>query len=253
MTPDYLYTSEIAEAVGVHPNTVRLYEEWGFLPPIPRTASGYRQFTRAHLEQMRLARLAFHGPWPGGTIRTSALALVRRAATGDLGGALEMAYHHLALVEAERARAESAASLLERWKDGAPLDATGERLWIGQAAELLGVTRDQLRNWDRNGLIEVPRDPANGYRLYGAVELARLRVIRMLLQAGYSMMAVLRMLLRLDRNRGVDVRQVLDTPRPDEDIYTAADQWLSSLATFEERAQAIIAQLEGMIERRSLQ
>jgi DNA-binding transcriptional MerR regulator len=50
-----LRTSEIAKAVGVHPNTVRLYEEWGFLPPVRRNASGYRLFTEAHLDQMRLA------------------------------------------------------------------------------------------------------------------------------------------------------------------------------------------------------
>ena len=53
----------------------------------------------------------------------------------------------------------------------------------------------------------------------------RLRVIRMLLRAGYSMMAILRMLLQLDR--GADPRQALDTPHPDEDVYTAADRWLS--------------------------
>jgi len=27
----YLRTSDIAKAVSVHPNTVRLYEKWGFL------------------------------------------------------------------------------------------------------------------------------------------------------------------------------------------------------------------------------
>ena len=51
-----LRASDIAKAVGVHPNTVRLYEEWGFLPPVPRSPSGYRLFTAAHLDQMRLAR-----------------------------------------------------------------------------------------------------------------------------------------------------------------------------------------------------
>jgi DNA-binding transcriptional MerR regulator len=28
--PSYLRTSDLAKAVGVHPNTVRLYEEWGY-------------------------------------------------------------------------------------------------------------------------------------------------------------------------------------------------------------------------------
>jgi DNA-binding transcriptional MerR regulator len=245
----YLRTSDIAKAIGVHPNTVRLYEEWGFLPPIPRSPSGYRQFTEAHLAQMRLARAALRGPWPGRKIRQSALTLVRRAASGDLGGALELAYQHLAQVQAERAQAEAAVELLERWAHGTAVDATTMLLRIGEAAVLLDVTTDMLRNWEREGLIQVPRDPRNGYRQYGAAEIGRLRVIRMLLRAGYSTMAILRMLLRLDRGQKADLRQVLDTPRPDEDVYSAADRWLSTLADFEQRAVDIIVLLESMIEK----
>jgi DNA-binding transcriptional MerR regulator len=243
--PRYFRTSDLAKAVGVHVNTVRLYEEWGFLQPAPRSPTGYRLFTKAHLEQMRLARMAMHGPWPGSNIRKSALALVRKSASGDLGGALEQAYHHLALVQAERARAEAAAELLDRWAQGTATDTTAKPVQIREAAKLLDITADQLRNWERNGLIEVPRDPHNGYRLYAAAEIGRLRVIRMLLRAGYSMMAILRMLLQLDQ--GADPRRALDTPHPDEDIYTAADRWLSSLAEQEQRASNIITQIEKMI------
>jgi DNA-binding transcriptional MerR regulator len=245
----YLSTSDIAKAVGVHPNTVRLYEEWGFLPPVPRSPSNYRLFTETHLAHMRLARTALHGSWPGKNIRQSALELVRQAAAGDLGGALEGAYHHLALVQAERAQAEVAADLLERWAQGIATDATTESLPIGRAARQLGVTTDMLRNWERNGLIRVPRDPGNRYRRYGAAELGRLRVIRMLNLAGYSQMAILRMLLVLDGMQGADLRQVLDTPRPDEDIYSAADHWLSTLGEQEERAKDLISQLEAMIRQ----
>jgi DNA-binding transcriptional MerR regulator len=243
----HLYTSDIAKVVGVHPNTVRLYEEWGFLQPVPRSPSGYRLFSEAHLDQMRLARTALHGPWPGRKIRRSAVELVRQSASGDLGGALEQAYQHLARVQAERAQAEVAAQLLERWAQGIAADATTQHLHIGQAARLLGVSTDMLRNWERNGLIQVPRDPGNGYRLYTAAELGRLRVIRMLSRAGYSQMAILRMLLHLDREQGGDLRQVLDTPRPDEDIYIAADRWLTSLGEQEQRAIDMIVQLEAMI------
>jgi len=62
MARQYLRTSEVAEAVGVHPNTVRMYEVWGLLPPIPRTWSGYRKFIAMHVDQMRLACLVFDGP-----------------------------------------------------------------------------------------------------------------------------------------------------------------------------------------------
>lgn len=247
----YLRTSDIAKAVGVHPNTVRLYEEWGFLPPIPRSLSGYRLFTKGHLDQMRLARMALQGPWPGRRIKQSALALVRKAASGDLGGALEEAYHYSALVQAERAQADVAVQMVERWAAGSAADATAKPLRIGEAARLLDVTADTLRNWERDGLLHVPRDPRNGYRFYGAVQIGRLRVIRMLRGAGYSTMAILRMLRHLDEGRGGDLRQVLDTPAPTEasDFFSAADQWLSTLKTIQQRAAAVIGQLEGMIER----
>lgn len=39
---------------------------------------------------------------------------------------------------------------------------------IGNVARLLDTTIDRLRNWERNGLLAVPHDPKNGYRLYGA-------------------------------------------------------------------------------------
>jgi hypothetical protein len=35
-----LSTSKIAKAVGCHPNTVRLYEQWGLIQPVPRSAKG---------------------------------------------------------------------------------------------------------------------------------------------------------------------------------------------------------------------
>jgi len=115
----------------------------------------------------------------------------------------------------------------------------------------LGVTIDILRNWDRNGLIDVPRDPSNGYRRYGAQEISRLRVIRMLSRAGYSLSAILRMLIQLDRGEKTDLRRALDTPRPDEDVYMASDRWISTLTDQEQRAHTIIALVEEIIQKQT--
>jgi hypothetical protein len=82
-----------------------------------------------------------------------------------------------------------------------------------------------------------------------------LRVIRMLSRAGYSIMAILRMLLHLDQGTSDDLRKTLDTPTPEEleegggDVYSAADRWLTTLEGWERRTQALIGLLESMIAR----
>lgn len=242
MPPRFLTTSRVAKAVGVHPNTVRIYEQMGFLPPIPRTPSGYRKFTQEHLEQMRIAWLALRWPFPGG--RAFVEKMVRTAANGDLGGAHEMAFEYLARIRAEQAQAEAAVEFLERWARGQPTDRFTHPLRTHQSARLLGLTNDVLRNWERNGLISVPRDPRNGYRQYGAAEIGRLRVIRVLRKSGYSMMAILRMMTTFDRGVTTGLREALDTPNPDEDVITTADRWLSTLKQLEQQMLKVIELLE---------
>jgi hypothetical protein len=73
----------------------------------------------------------------------------------------------------------------------------------------------------------------------------------MLSRSGYSLSAILRMLLQLDRGQTTDLRGALDTPRPDENAYLASDRWLSTLAEHEQRAQMIIALLEEMIGKQA--
>jgi DNA-binding transcriptional MerR regulator len=240
-------TSDLAKAVGIHPNTVRRYVDWGLIPPVDRSPGGYRRFTQKHLDCLRLARLIYGADYPGRAIRHSGWEIIQFAVADDWGGALEKAYKHLALIQAEQAQADAAASLLERWAQGTSAEMTGKSMQIGEVAKLLGLTNDILRNWERNGLLEVPRLPENGYRLYGPAEISRLRVIRMLVRSGYSLMAVLRMLTQLDRGEKIDLRLALDTPQPDEDVYMASDHWLSTLEGEAKKARAIIEMIEGVI------
>jgi DNA-binding transcriptional MerR regulator len=129
------------------------------------------------------------------------------------------------------------------------MDSPRQQMHISQAAQHLNVTVDMLRNWKRSGLIDVPRHPANQYRLYGTAEFGRLRVIRTLVQAGYSLMAVLQMLRQFDTGKTDNLRDALYVPQ-DEDQYIPiiADRWLTSLLELEARAQAIIRHISRMIE-----
>ena len=243
----FLRTSDLAGAVGVHPNTVRRYVDMGLLPAVDRTSKGYRCFTQHHLDCLRVACLIYKNTYPGRGIRASAREALNSAIDRNWDGALQKSIAHLSFVQQEQMWAEAAAAAIEHWQAGADTALDKPEILIGEAAKLLDVTIDMLRNWERNGLITVPRIHANRYRRYGPTEIYRLRVIRALTKAGYSQMAILRMLLHLDHGMPSDVRQALDTPRPGDDVYAASDRWLSTLAEQEVVAHRLIALVQEFI------
>lgn len=53
-----LRSGEIAHLTGVSPDTIRHYERVGILPAPPRTASGYRMYSREAIERVRLVQRA---------------------------------------------------------------------------------------------------------------------------------------------------------------------------------------------------
>ena len=53
-----LTTAKLAKGGGVNVETIRYYERHGLLPKVPRTASGYRQFTEDHAIRLRFIRRA---------------------------------------------------------------------------------------------------------------------------------------------------------------------------------------------------
>jgi DNA-binding transcriptional MerR regulator len=55
---DRLRIGEMARLAGVSPDTIRHYEKIGVLPHPQRTNSGYRQFSAANLDRVRLIRHA---------------------------------------------------------------------------------------------------------------------------------------------------------------------------------------------------
>jgi MerR family mercuric resistance operon transcriptional regulator len=47
-----MLSNEVSERSGCHIETIRYYERIGLLPPIARTANGYRHYTEQHLQQL---------------------------------------------------------------------------------------------------------------------------------------------------------------------------------------------------------
>ncbi len=246
-------TSEIAEAAGVHPNTVRLYEKLGLLQPVRRGNNNYRLYTPAHMEQMRLARMALKSACVEGKIRKLALSIIKTAAQGALRPALEEAYAYLTHIKNERSKAEEALSILRQWMNRKNKPGAADiYLGRGDTSRLLGVSIDALRNWERNGLLDVPRNKENGFRMYGPGEIDRARVIRTLRAANYSLLAILRMLKSVDANRReTEILRIVSTPQPDEDLVYATDRWILTLSETEKKAKELITQIKRMIVSRT--
>ncbi len=150
------------------------------------------------------------------------------AADGDFAEATITIQCALSHLQQAKARAEAAVAILERWATVEPLSVDQPHLQIGEVAAYLAVSVDKLRDWERNGLLMVPR-AANGYRTYGPAEIERLTVIHALRQARYSTLSILRMFHKLETDDTLDLRTALDTPQPDDDIIYATDHWLSTL------------------------
>ncbi|GAB4179897.1 MAG: MerR family DNA-binding protein [Geothermobacteraceae bacterium] len=60
-------------------------------------------------------------------------------------------------------------------------------LTIGQAARLAGVGVETIRFYERQGLIEQPPKPRDGFRVYPAETVRRIRFIRRAKQIGFTL------------------------------------------------------------------
>lgn len=76
-------TAEVAKIVGVHPNTVRLYEKLKLVPKVNRLPNGYRVFTNYHIEQFKLARTAFKVEVLQNGLRKKIINVVKLSAKGS--------------------------------------------------------------------------------------------------------------------------------------------------------------------------
>jgi len=248
-------TAQIASRVNIHPNTVRLYEELGYLPPVPRASNGYRCYNQLHLEHLRLVRSALRSTWLGGVIRKKALLVIKLAAMSRINEALEVAQDHLALIVTEREKAELAAAYLEIWAASNQDEVRGAvpQMNSGEVRTYVNITYDMLRSWERNGLITIPRDPQNGYRVFGELELQRLYVIRALRKARFSLMSIYHMFQHYDHGERERLTRILnDLPAEEEDIFFNTNQWLTKIKTIEASAEDILQHLHRITDLHKL-
>lgn len=237
-------TAEVASIIGIHPNTVRLYEALGLIPKPERKPNGYRIFTEFHIAQLRLARLALQVEVLQNGLRKKTLRMVKASAAGDFNTALSLTEDYLRQIRQERSNAEAAILIVKRILSGGVPD-NAHFFRRKEVSESLGISMDALRNWEMNGLLTVKRKQ-NGYRVYTDADLQRLIVIRSLRCANYSLEAILQMLRQLSKDPNADIAAVLNTPKQDADIVSVCDRLIVSLSAAEENAYKVLSILRDM-------
>lgn len=238
-------TAELAKTFGIHPNTVRLYEELELIPKAKRKENGYRVFTEFHMEQMKFARIALKVEVLQNGLRKQAITIIKTSALGDFTKAISLTKHYLQQIRTEQTNAEEAIAITKKLLSGNSQDKCSTFLSRKEAADCLQISIDTLRNWEMNGLLSVKRKQ-NGYRIYTDEDLRRLKIIRSLKCANYSLSSILRMLNTLSKNPEADIRQAIDTPEENDDIISVCDKLLTSLYYAEQNAKVMLSQLEEM-------
>lgn len=237
-------TSEIAKIIGIHPNTVRLYEELELIPKPDRMPNGYRVFTDLHIEQFRLARLAFQVEVLQNGLRKKIVQMIKVSAAGDYDKALELTEGYRMWLRQEIANAEEAIDIVKRILDGRQ-EENVHTMKRKEVSEYLNISMDTLRNWEMNGLLTVRRRQ-NGYRVYTDDDIRRLKIIRSLRCAHYSLEAILTMLGQVSKYPGIDIKRALDTPKEDTEIIAVCDKLVTSLTKAESNAEKMLDKLKEM-------
>lgn len=122
----------------------------------------------------------------------------------------------------------------------------GGKQWAPK--KLLDISMDTLRNWEMNVLLTVKRKD-NGYRVYTDEDIQRLKIIRSLRCANYSLESILRLLQQLSQNPGTDIRSTLNTPKQTDDIISVCDRLMESLSAAEQNAADLLDMLRDMKAR----
>lgn len=73
-------TIDLAREAGLHPNTIRFYEEIGFLTKPMRAQNNYRVYTALQLEQVKFVRLALRAEVLQGGLRKQVIRILHLSA-----------------------------------------------------------------------------------------------------------------------------------------------------------------------------
>lgn len=266
---------ELSKLTKIKTGTIRFYEKCGFLSPAKRLSNGYRVFEEKHIYQARICSFVFGG-FVNKRLRKLSMELIFSAREWDLAGYKEAAENYLRAVREDIAGTKRAIETVQgrmagssfssgegsgksqdnksplslkeksvKSKDDFLREESGEEGYSKkQAAALIGVTSESIRNWERNGLLGQTKPYQKRYYSQNAME--RMEVIRLLLDNGYSMMAVRKFFAAFDKEGAKMAAKILTAPGENETLIYRADRYLETLLQTEKKAEELFGLFDEM-------
>ena len=231
----------MAKTTGVKEGTIRYYERCGFLETVDRLSNGYRVYTEHHLYQVKICQLVFCG-FVNRKLRKVSMNLIAAAKEWNLNVYETVAAEYQKAIQEDIERTRKVIEIAIDKTSLRQLSST--QYTKKQAAILVGTTEESIRNWERNGLI--PQAVPYQKRYYSQAIINRMHVIRLLLDTGYSIMAIYQFLQKIDSGEYSDAKNTLIKPDENEDLQSRADYYLQALLYLQQKADDLYSLLAEM-------
>ena len=219
---------EIAKMFELHPNTIRMYEENGFISKTKRQPNNYRIFTDKHVLQMKICRYVYGVAFTNHHIRSAGNKLLK--AVGDDKLILSRRYlkKYIYAIQNEIDIAERALNSFDDFVNCEKILDDDKTYTRSEIAEMFDITKEAVRNWERNDLVSSRISEISGKIIFNSNEVNRIRIIYMLRQCGYSISAIHRCLLIYDKGDSKLSKEALINTAENE-ILSAGDRWIIEL------------------------
>lgn len=222
---DELSTSAVSAATGFSVQQIRDLEELGVIPPAHRADNGYRQFSAAHVRDLRAYRDLASAVGPVEARR--AMSEIRALPPAE-AAALVYSFH--SRLNREREEALAAQQALRATRAEAATEAPsapGDAMTITELAGALGVRTSTLRFWEKVELVAPERvtTRAGTARRYPLQAVREARITAALRTAGY---------------RIPDVRRAITAIRDLHDVDRSLDALEARVDTIAQRMLALL-------------
>lgn len=245
-------TSELAKKLNIHPNTVRFYEKIKFISPVKREDNNYRVFTEIHYLQIKIIKLLYKDGWFGKEFRKTANDIIFSMRDRNLEKALKNSKIYYEVLNEELSKARSTVKILDEWSNNENKISNNKVYNYNEASEIIGASKEAIRNWERNKLIEIPGKGKNKERYFTDNEIERLKIIYMLRQSKFTISSIFRSMQAYEKGLIGRISEELKDDTEEKMLIVTGDNWVLNLENAVKSSLEVISIIKNIMTNSTL-